>query len=198
MDLSDDKENHNQLTASVRFQDALSPKNNDATPSFLKELEESKEYDRAGNIVDDQVDVPDRLTKSLGVKSVVDDLQRFSVHVGQQIMQGSGAGERFEGPLWVRSRPIFGRWKKFFGSIAVHNQFGPVLFMFSFDHRGGIRLRDSVLIVLTGAQVRSGRSITSSQHTFKIKTDRKKWLFSCRDLTKRDHWIQELSLMSAM
>uniref|UniRef100_A0A7S3A951 Uncharacterized protein n=1 Tax=Rhodosorus marinus TaxID=101924 RepID=A0A7S3A951_9RHOD len=81
MDLSDDKENHNQLTASVRFQDALSPKNNDATPSFLKELEESKEYDRAGNIVDDQVDVPDRLTKSLGVKSVVDDLQRFSVHV---------------------------------------------------------------------------------------------------------------------
>mmetsp|Transcript_593 Transcript_593/g.1994 ORF Transcript_593/g.1994 Transcript_593/m.1994 type:complete len:206 (-) Transcript_593:1757-2374(-) len=193
----EDKENnnHRQLTPSVRFQDAELVAKGSATPSFLRELEDSNsDREDAGHEYNpnhvEHLDVPDRVTKNLGPQTVFEEMRRMSVHVGTQIMNGEKT-QRLEGKLYLRGRGIFGRWRKVFGSVAVHNHFGAVFFLFSYDHYGRMRIRDSLMIILANALVRDSKPVRGHS-AFRLKTENKKWLFACTETTQRDHWVQEL------
>eukprot|EP00188_Purpureofilum_apyrenoidigerum_P000611 Plantae.Rhodophyta-Purpureofilum_apyrenoidigerum.ctg1277.p2 GENE.Plantae.Rhodophyta-Purpureofilum_apyrenoidigerum.ctg1277~~Plantae.Rhodophyta-Purpureofilum_apyrenoidigerum.ctg1277.p2 ORF type:complete len:188 (+),score=46.97 Plantae.Rhodophyta-Purpureofilum_apyrenoidigerum.ctg1277:183-746(+) len=137
-------------------------------------------------------DVPDR------GKEALHDLYRFSQKLGEKLrapVEDNLDRTSTQGPLFIKVK-WFHMWKKRFGSVANHAQYGPVLFLFAYDKDGTVDLKNSQMIALADSSVRLGRNVKSSDGKFKcefiLNTHKKRHVFAARDAITRDYWIASI------
>lgn len=161
---------------------------------------------------DTGMDVPDRLTIGPGAAAARLDLKRCTVRVHRQLvnqikthsMKPATADmknqphelSRCQGELWIKSRVPMVGWKKRYGSIVDHAYFGPVLFLFRYDHKGHVALQNSMMIVLVDSEVRLGRNTVTRDGQYRcefvLKTTKRRYVFAANHTMRRDYWIRNL------
>lgn len=158
------------------------------------------------------MDVPDRLTIGPGAAAARLDLKRCTVRVHRQLMdqikthsmKPAAAGtknqpqelSRCQGELWLKSRVPMVGWKKRYGSIVDHSFFGPVLFLFRYDHKGHVALQNSMMIVLVDSEVRLGRNSVTRDGQYRcefvLRTTKRRYVFAANHTMRRDYWLRNL------
>ncbi|KAJ8907611.1 hypothetical protein NDN08_007721 [Rhodosorus marinus] len=188
------------------------------TQSFLKAVD-SRDYDYFADLNDGDddliiADVPEKGNAALK------DLYRFSYRLGQQlrkeineettaqepeeitvhqtapeVVRNEDIALCVQGELYLKSRWLH-RWKKRFGSVANHAQYGPVLFLFAYDKEGNVDLKNSKMIALLESSVKLGRNVKSADGKFKcefiLSTQKRRHILAAADAVARDFWIENM------
>lgn len=161
---------------------------------------------------DTGMDVPDRLTIGPGAAAARLDLKRCTVRVHRQLVNQIKTHSmkpptadmknqphelsRCQGELWIKSRVPMVGWKKRYGSIVDHAYFGPVLFLFRYDHKGHVALQNSMMIVLVDSEVRLGRNTVMRDGQYRcefiLRTTKRRYVFAANHTMRRDYWIRNL------
>mmetsp|Transcript_693 Transcript_693/g.2300 ORF Transcript_693/g.2300 Transcript_693/m.2300 type:complete len:193 (+) Transcript_693:217-795(+) len=138
------------------------------------------------------IDVPDK------GKEALRDLYRFSQKLGEKLRapaEDNNESTSTQGQLFIKTKWL-GMWRKRFGSVANHAQYGPVLFLFAYDKDGTVDLKNSQMIALADSSVKLGRNVKAGDGKFKcefiLTTQKKRHVFAARDAITRDYWIENI------